>query len=155
MFWPPGSAKLITTSDSDVLSITLPGHTIILLNSFKAAPDLMEKRSRIYSDKTVPVMTELYAEPAVRNESHLTSYLFHSTGWDWGMATLRYGSRWRDRRRAFHQHFNQAAIKQYNPIQTRETRAFLKRALTFSDRIDIVSVSQYVYCFARTVIELL
>ena len=35
----------------DVFSIRVPGKTIIVLNSEKAAHDLLEKRSAIYSDR--------------------------------------------------------------------------------------------------------
>lgn len=35
----------------DVLSLKLPGKTLIILNSEKAALDLLERRSAIYSDR--------------------------------------------------------------------------------------------------------
>ena len=52
-----------------------------------------------------------------------------------------YGQRWRDTRRNFHQHFHQFAVSKYHPIQTREVRLLLKRALDFSEKVDIKSLS--------------
>ncbi|KDQ53882.1 hypothetical protein JAAARDRAFT_415303 [Jaapia argillacea MUCL 33604] len=50
-------------------------------------------------------------------------------GWDRMISLMRYGSEWRDYRRVFHQHFNQLAVDKYQSIQTRESRAFLRRLL--------------------------
>ena len=52
-----------------------------------------------------------------------------------------YGQRWRDTRRNFHQHFHQLAVSEYHPIQTREIRLLLKRALSFSETVDVKSIS--------------
>ena len=55
---------------------------------------------------------------------------------------MEYGQRWRDLRRVFHQHFYPGVVTQYQYVQTREVHSFLKRALAFSDGIDMTSVSQ-------------
>lgn len=40
--------------ESDVLHLSAAGDNIIILNSHKAANDLLEKKSNIYSDRWVP-----------------------------------------------------------------------------------------------------
>lgn len=49
-------------SGSDIIFLDLPTQPTLVLNSFKAATDLMEKRSSIYSDKPAAVMDELYVQ---------------------------------------------------------------------------------------------
>ena len=46
---------------------------------------------------------------------------------DWNFAAMPYGARWRQYRRAFHQHFNQLAIPRYHPIMYEEASAFLAK----------------------------
>ena len=46
-------------SDSEIIYVHLPGQAAIIVNSVQVALDLMEKRSRIYSDKPIAIMDEL------------------------------------------------------------------------------------------------
>ncbi|KAJ3556974.1 hypothetical protein NM688_g1728 [Phlebia brevispora] len=108
--------------DSDVLYLYLPFRPIIILDSVKAAYALLEKRSSIYSDKPVNVMSQI-------------------VGWDWNMALIPYGRRWRGIRRVFHQQFNAGAVREYRDIQAREIAAFLRRELD-ADKLTIGSVHQ-------------
>ncbi|KAJ3555828.1 hypothetical protein NM688_g2361 [Phlebia brevispora] len=94
----------------NVIYMYLPMQPVVILNSARAAFDLMEKRSSNYSDKLFMTIDEM-------------------TGWDWNFSILPYGQRWRDRRRVFHHYFNQNAVAHYHPVQLRETRAFLQRLL--------------------------
>ena len=59
-----GSIQTFTQSEilaaSDIVSITVPGMQIVVLNSFKAATDLLEKKSQIYSDRPPSILTKLY-----------------------------------------------------------------------------------------------
>lgn len=45
------STHLLCILDSDVLHLRLSGRSIVILNSAKAAVELLEKRSAIYSDR--------------------------------------------------------------------------------------------------------
>ncbi|KAI0092432.1 CyP450 monooxygenase [Irpex rosettiformis] len=83
---------------------------MILVSSADIILDLTEKRSSIYSDKPSLTIDEL-------------------TGWNFNMATMPYGNRWRSVRRMFHQHFNQAVTPNYRDKQTKEIHAFLRRCL--------------------------
>ena len=60
------------------------------------------------------------------------------------MGLLPYGTRWRETRRTFRRFFNQFASKRYAATQTREVRALLKRAVTFTHGIDQASLQLYV-----------
>ena len=48
---------------------------------------------------------------------------------------MPYSSLWRAYRREFHQFFHQRAVSKYHPIQLRECRSFLKRALESSGNL--------------------
>ncbi|PSR73379.1 hypothetical protein PHLCEN_2v10671 [Hermanssonia centrifuga] len=111
------------TYASDIIFMTVFSQPTVVISSAKAAFDLMEKRSNIYSDKPRVVMDEL-------------------TGWDWNMGVMPYGQRWRDTRRCFHQHFHQGVVGKYNPIQIREVQAFLRRALISPGDVEVKSISQ-------------
>lgn len=47
-------------SEGDVVLLDLPVRPIVMLGSLKAANDLLDKRSHIYSDRPQSVMLELY-----------------------------------------------------------------------------------------------
>jgi len=49
--------------------------------------------------------------------------------WDFNFGLLPYGQLWRRHRRAFHEHFHPNAVKKYEPVQTREVHALIKRLL--------------------------
>ncbi|EJD37779.1 cytochrome P450 [Auricularia subglabra TFB-10046 SS5] len=89
---------------------------VIVLNSFKAAKDLLDKRSAIYSDRArFPMVGELM-------------------GFEWTVAMQRYGDYWRMHRRAIHQQFNEAATRELWPEITRLNTVFLNSLLHSPDR---------------------
>ncbi|KAJ3552999.1 hypothetical protein NM688_g3851 [Phlebia brevispora] len=108
---------------SDIIFLDIPQRPTIVLNSYQATNDLMEKRSRNYSDRPYYRMDDL-------------------TGWDYALSLLPYGTRWRETRRAFHQYFNNDAVKEYRSTITREIRAFLARESQHTGRIDLKSISR-------------
>ncbi|KAF7348409.1 O-methylsterigmatocystin oxidoreductase [Mycena sanguinolenta] len=90
----------------DVVHAQVFGQHILILNSIKAATELLEKRAIIYSDRARIPMVPL-------------------TGWDFGFTFQQYSDRWRERRRLFHQYFRRDAIPAYHPIQLGKIRNFL------------------------------
>lgn len=50
---------MFNLTGSDVVYLQLPMRAAVVLGSFQAAIDLLEKRSHLYSDRTPSVMTEL------------------------------------------------------------------------------------------------
>ncbi|KAH9478040.1 Cytochrome P450 monooxygenase 98 [Psilocybe cubensis] len=102
------------TFDSDVLHLSVAGSHFIILNSFKAANDLFEKRSSIYSSRI---------------------------GWDWLMSGMVYGEPWRERRKAFQQYFHVGNAHLYEPVQMQAVRKMLPRLLKEPE--DFLSITRH------------
>ncbi|THH30749.1 hypothetical protein EUX98_g3443 [Antrodiella citrinella] len=96
--------------DSDVIFIQLPTLPMVILGSVKAATDLLEKRSQLYSDRRESQMLKLMS----------FNNMLPSMPYDWN---------WRIHRRMFHQYFNQGTVDIFRPIQLQETRYFMARML--------------------------
>ncbi|KAI0295339.1 CyP450 monooxygenase [Multifurca ochricompacta] len=94
-------------SGSDVVHVDVMGSHIVILNSGKAANELLEKRSAIYSD---------------------------SMGLDFSHGTLPYGDRWRRLRRAFHAHFNATTSKEYRPLEMKAVQRLLRNLFENPDK---------------------
>jgi hypothetical protein len=87
------------TYGSDVISYTSFGRTTIVLNSFQAVADLLDKRSSNYSDRPRMIMAD------------------ELMGWHWDFAHMPYNDKWRRHRRAFHQYFQPRNLASYYPVQ--------------------------------------
>ncbi|TCD68727.1 hypothetical protein EIP91_010011 [Steccherinum ochraceum] len=111
-FGPPFSAGGTAHSRGDVLFIDLPFKPIVVLNSAKAATDLLDGRSHVYSDRPYSPMFELL-------------------GIRWALSILPYGTQWRTYRRYFHDHFHRGMVPKYHPVFLKRTRVLL--ANTFED----------------------
>ena len=48
---PPLSIHLMLCADSDIIHVKALGTSIVILNSYKVATDLLDKRSIIYSNR--------------------------------------------------------------------------------------------------------
>ncbi|KAK0242387.1 cytochrome P450 [Armillaria nabsnona] len=97
----------------DISSVTVLGQTMIILNSARAAVDMLDKKSAIYSDR-----------PTLQMGGELV-------GWKNTLVLLPYGDRFRRYRRIFYSLIgSQATMKQYHPPQELETRRFLRRVLS-------------------------
>ncbi|KAF9023913.1 cytochrome P450 [Hymenopellis radicata] len=103
------------TYNSDVVSMEVFGQPVIILNSAKAAVELLEKRSAIYSDKP---------------SFHMSNGLM---GWGWDFGFMRYSDRWRLHRKTFNQYFNANQVSNYRPVQIQATVRFLRRLLQRPD----------------------
>lgn len=111
----------------DICSVTVLGQPIIVLNSVKAAFDILDKKSPIYSDR-----------PILQMGGNLV-------GWKNTLVLLPYGDRFRRFRRLFHGVIgNRATMKQFLPIEEIETHRFLRRVLAKPN--DIAGhIRQYAY----------
>ncbi|EJD37774.1 cytochrome P450 [Auricularia subglabra TFB-10046 SS5] len=99
-----------------VMNLKVLNRNIVVLSSFTAATDLLDKRSAIYSDRArFPMVGELM-------------------GFDWTVALQRYGDYWRLHRRAIHQHFNESASRELWPQLTKINAVFLQLLLQTPDR---------------------
>ncbi|RXW13378.1 hypothetical protein EST38_g12477 [Candolleomyces aberdarensis] len=97
--------------NTDVLYLNIAGTEMIILDSSKAATDLLETRSSLYSGRPrLPMLNEL-------------------VGGSWHVAVMPYGATWRKHRRFLHHSFHSAATKEYRPHMTKSARNLLKRFL--------------------------
>ncbi|KAF7346475.1 hypothetical protein MSAN_01875600 [Mycena sanguinolenta] len=95
----------------DVVHAQMLGKHVVILNSVKAATDLLEKRATIYSDRpTMPIVP--------------------LTGWGFNLTFMSHTDEWRERRRLFHQHFRPDAAAAYRPVQLRKIQDLLRGLLS-------------------------
>jgi len=99
----------------DVVRITTMGQPVIILNSAQATFDLLETKGNIYSDRPVAIMAgEL-------------------VGWDRGLGYARYGERFKEFRRMFHQVMGPRPSQYLLPMQEKEAARLLLRLLERPD----------------------
>ncbi|THH19224.1 hypothetical protein EUX98_g8816 [Antrodiella citrinella] len=94
------------TYNSDIVYLDLPMQPTLVLGSAKAAIDLFDKRSNLWSDRTRSIILELMT-------------------WDFNIAFMPYNAKWRAHRRMFHQEFHQGVVNKYCPVQRDYARTFL------------------------------
>ena len=106
----------MTNSQGDILSITTLGQTVVILNSYQAAIDMLDKKSSVYSDR-----------PVLQMSGELC-------GWKDSHILLPYGERFRRERKMYHRTIGTPnAIKQYLPIEEQETRRLMHMVLENPD----------------------
>ncbi|VDB88746.1 unnamed protein product [Peniophora sp. CBMAI 1063] len=93
---------------SDVVCVSTIGLHVVIVNSARAAHDLFERRSALYSDR--PALT------AIR-------YIGADT---WNLGFLRYGAEWRTQRKLFHEQFRPEVLSRYEPHQEKAVHEFLR-----------------------------
>lgn len=96
---------------SDIIHFEIFGTHLVILNSAKAARDLFEKRSSIYSDRPRSVM------------------LHELTRWSRSFGFMQHGDEWREHRRLFNMHFRPSAIAQYHAKQKSAVCTLLRSLL--------------------------
>ncbi|KAE9385793.1 cytochrome P450 [Gymnopus androsaceus JB14] len=97
--------------DSDILHLEVAGVNYIVLSSYDAVADLLEKRSGIYSGRP-----------------HLTM-LCDLVGWSGDLLLMPYGNEWKSHRKLFQQEFHASNSSLYLPHEKKALRAFLKSLL--------------------------
>ncbi|KAB5590648.1 O-methylsterigmatocystin oxidoreductase [Ceratobasidium theobromae] len=106
--------KLGEELGSNIISLRAFGTTIVVLNKREDVMNILEKRSAIYSDRTLPPMI---AEPSLLD-------------WETFAPLVRYGDRWRMYRRLMNPWLNKQATATYHDSQEQEARQFLRRLLS-------------------------
>ncbi|KAG2133523.1 cytochrome P450 [Suillus bovinus] len=102
----------------DILHVEVLGRHIIVLNSVKAAIELLDTKSSIYSDRPVLTMGGKLV------------------GWKYALGFLSYGDRFRYYRKTIHRIIgSRAAMSVYEPIEEIETRRFLKRVFAKPEQL--------------------
>ncbi|KAI9567596.1 cytochrome P450 [Boletus coccyginus] len=100
----------------DIVYSRLLGKDIIILNSEKIAKDLLENRSKFYSDRPYFITAEL-------------------CGLDFETPVLPCGDRWRLHRRFFHQTFRPNAVQRFLPSQHRRACHLLRQLLDSPEKL--------------------
>ncbi|KAF8815161.1 cytochrome P450 [Phlegmacium glaucopus] len=101
--------------NSDIIHLNAAGTDIIILDTYEATIDLIEKWSNNYSSRpTLSMVRELM-------------------GFEFSFAFKDYGDVWRTQRRLMHQEFNSKASLRFYPYQLEATRKMLRRLLDDPD----------------------
>lgn len=102
---------------SDVLLIKVPGQSLIIINSAKAASDIFEKRSRRYLGRPhIP----LVMEPTLID-------------WTRHIAFLPYGERWKQQRHLMHISFRKNAVHVHSSALARHARQAVVKIIANSE----------------------
>ncbi|KAJ6559765.1 cytochrome P450 [Mycena capillaripes] len=91
----------------DVMRLEVLGRTMIILDSYQAAVDLLEKRGAIYSDR--PKFT-----------------LYGLLGWDPSLTFLQYGKQFNKHRTMHQSYLNRHKVEEFKPFQTQEARTLVQ-----------------------------
>ncbi|KAI0763838.1 CyP450 monooxygenase [Trametes elegans] len=102
----------LTDTYGPLVYLQILDQSILILGSYEAASDLLDKRSRNYADRPPAVMPKL------------------ATLSDWSLPVLPYGPHWRQHRRIFHQSLQLQTINtRYSESQRRVTHGLLRNLL--------------------------
>ncbi|KAF8959259.1 cytochrome P450 [Flammula alnicola] len=102
---------------SDILHASALGNHVVVLNKLEDADELLERRSRKYSDRpAIPVVKLM--------------------GWEGNVALMSYGNDWRIHRKICQQNFRQDAAPKYYPIQLDKVKEFLRGLLESPERFE-------------------
>ncbi|KIJ19362.1 hypothetical protein PAXINDRAFT_7846 [Paxillus involutus ATCC 200175] len=112
----------------DIMYTHILNQEIIVLNSEEVAVELLEKRSRKYSDRPLFATADLF-------------------GWEWSSSFARYGPRFRQHRRLYHQIFHANAALSYRPRQLQTAYEMLMHILD-----DPTHYAKHFETFAATVV---
>ncbi|KAF9026341.1 cytochrome P450 [Hymenopellis radicata] len=100
----------------NVTSVNVLGTTLVILNDFASAQELLDKRSAIYSERPSFPMVEL-------------------CGWGNAILLLPYGPLLRSHRKLVHKVMGSSQMPQLYPIQEQETSKFVKRLMETPEKL--------------------
>ncbi|KAG7087581.1 hypothetical protein E1B28_013535 [Marasmius oreades] len=101
--------KNLSRQYGDVFYAEVFGDETVILNSYKATTELLEKRSRNYSDRPHMIMAD------------------DLMGWAWDFVHMSYGDNWRIHRKTFHQYFQQRNIPEFHVVQKAAAKSLLRK----------------------------
>ncbi|KAF9034507.1 cytochrome P450 [Rhodocollybia butyracea] len=104
-------AKWAEQFDSDIIHYEVAGSHYIVLNSYEAATDLLDKKSLIYSSRPHATMLE------------------DLVGWKGDMVLMSYGNHLKAHRRLLHQEFHPFNSSLHRPHEKKNLRVFMNRML--------------------------
>ncbi|GBE80604.1 cytochrome P450 [Sparassis crispa] len=95
----------------DMFYLNVLGQSMLVVNTFQIATDLLEKRSANYSDRPKSVSLGLL-------------------GFDSSLALMEYGPRWRKHRQMVQAYFNAKKCRDYYQLHIREVHVLMKNLLS-------------------------
>ena len=96
----------------EITYLNVVGQKMIILNSSKAAVDLLDKRSSTYSNRPVIMLGG------------------EIVGWNRSLGLMQNGPRFRELRKYFSKSIGtRASVEKFAPVQEKETAKFLARAM--------------------------
>ena len=106
----------------EITYLNIFGRKMIILNSSKAAVDLLDKRSSIYSERRLSVLAG------------------EIIGWKKSLGFLPYGSQFREMRKYMNRSIGtRASVEKYAPLLEKETAKLVARVMA-----DPGSLAQYI-----------
>jgi hypothetical protein len=122
----------------DIVSVTVLGQRLIILNSLKACIDLLEKKSSVMSDRPPLIMAGKLI------------------GWDHSLVLSPYGDRFRDIRKFLHQYIGSRGqldkMEPFHELVEKETHKFLGRLLRHPDEFadHVRKYAPFIFCGNHT-----
>ncbi|KAF8994706.1 cytochrome P450 [Cyathus striatus] len=111
--------------NTDIIYLNILGSRMMILDTYEASKELLDKRSAINSGRTL-----IQLRPKM---PMLTGLM----GWDFHFALMDYGNTWRQHRKVMHQAFTASAVKDFRPQQIKAARGLIKRLLSVpEDTVD-------------------
>ncbi|KAF9447745.1 cytochrome P450 [Macrolepiota fuliginosa MF-IS2] len=104
-------AKWSEEHNSDVIHVEAAGYSLVILSSYEAMTELLDKRSSIYSSRA------------------FSRVLSEMVGWNWLMVFMPYGNAWRERRRFFAKYIHPSDTSFHRPRETEQLHIFLSLLL--------------------------
>ncbi|CAE6459643.1 unnamed protein product [Rhizoctonia solani] len=122
-----GYAKIGQDCESDIISFSALGKTIIVLNSHRAVMDLLEKRAK-YADRPQIPMIDIMGLGDIITFS-------------------QYGPRWRELRKLIHIDMQESVIPEYWPSQEAEAQRLVARLFAHKDKTMLRDVQHWAAAF--------
>ena len=122
-------------SIGDMVFFKILGQPFLVLGSVERTFDIFEKRSSNYSDRPhFPMLDDMLVFSLFLLSVYVESRSSESRmDYTWNMAFQRYGLRWRNHRRTFHDYFHPNIVHKYQSVQIATTRVLLRCLLGSPD----------------------
>ncbi|KAG8750031.1 hypothetical protein FRC11_010831, partial [Ceratobasidium sp. 423] len=122
-----GYAKIGQDYQSDIISFSVPGKTVVVLNSQRAVADLLDRRANYADRPAIPMITLM--------------------GLDDIVTFSQYGPRWRALRKAIHLDMQESVIPKYWPSQAAEAQRLVARLFAHKDKALLRDVQHWAAAF--------
>lgn len=111
----------------DVVSVTAPGRTLVILNSYAAVHELLDKQSGVFSGRPYIPMFELCALQMLHAYAVLLINFSYRMGWGDSTGLLQYGGTLRAHRRMILKYLSPSSA--VGKVQQSHVTRFLKKLL--------------------------